>query len=94
MNSFFLLTELSAYLSPALENLRLPRKHRGSHEETETVPSLILGLPPSGQESWERVPFVSIQALSGKEREDGLASMVIRDMASSPISSRRYTLST
>ena len=75
MNSFFLLTELRDYLSPALENLRLPRKHRGSTGGVETVPSLILGLPPSGQESWERVPFVSIQALSGKETEDGLASM-------------------
>lgn len=75
MNSFLLLTELSEYLAPALASLRLPRRQRGSQEETEAVPSLILGLPPTGQEAWERVPFVSIQALSGRETEDGLASM-------------------
>lgn len=77
MNTFFLLEELRNYLSPALENILLPRKGRGSTMTTETVPNLILGLPPVGQEAWERVPFVSIQALSGKETEEGLATMEV-----------------
>ena len=75
MNSFFLLAELRDYLAPAVENLLLPRKRRGSQAEADTPPRVLLGLPPTGQEAWERVPFVSIQALSGRETEDGLASM-------------------
>lgn len=75
MSTFFLLTGLKDHLEPVLSRMALSRKERGSELEVQSAPSLLIGLPPTDREIFERVPFVSLQVIAGTERDDGLSQV-------------------